>query len=115
MKFSDIKTLTNPSDEGIPGPPAGGDDFLGRIQSALDSFKQAMQLMKELRGLPNLINEPAPDSGDNKPAKRLNNPMLGQFLAKYSDMTVEQAFDTIKPLTIKQLMEMIQHGIRPGK
>lgn len=122
MKYTTVKDLGGTGSV----KAAGGDNLFSQINQLINNFKSAMQLAKELRALPGAVatvtEEPSgkditlgPDKAAKNPALVPPGPMLGDFLTKYGDLTVEQALELIKPMTLKQLLEMVQHGIRPRK
>lgn len=117
MKY---KTINELSGKGAKAP--GGDNVISQLRGLVDSFRQGLELVKELKALPGQVSEnpspkePSPGAAAelgaaNKALPPAPGPILNDFLAKYGDMTVDVALETIKPLTFKQLLELVQHGI----
>jgi hypothetical protein len=121
VKFDSFKAMNEAAGEkGIPGVSVGiggGDDFLSRIHSAIVAFRDALKIMQELKGMGQEFKQPGAQVPIIDSPKQLQkpNPGLAKFLEQYGDMTVNQALKAIGPMTIKQLIEMAQHGIRPSK
>jgi len=122
MKFNTLKDMVGKGIEGSGGIdiPTGGDDFLSRIHSTIIAFRDVLKIAQELRGVkgdvtPDVIDR-LPDYPPNP--KKLpvgSNPALAKFLAQYGDTTINETLKIIGPMTIKQLIAMVQHGTRPGK
>lgn len=121
MKYTTVKDLA-----GKGAKAAGGDNVISQIRGLVEAFRQGLELVKELKALPGQTTENSnpkepspgaagPDTAAKKALPPAPGPILNEFLAKYGDMTVGNALETIKPLTIKQLLELVQHGITARK
>ena len=124
MKHTTLESLGNTASEtGViaKGPGAGttGPGFIGQIQEGINTFKEVLSIMRELQGLRG--QEPPAQDGEFKeippgpPQGSRFNPDLGNFLAKYGDMTIDQALNMLKPMTLKQFIGLVRGNARPRK
>jgi len=100
------------------GAPAGG-GFFKDLNNSIIAFRDVLKLAQELRGNPPATGPAVTDKLPNYPPPKsiqaAPNPALGKFLAEYGDTTIDEALKILKPMTIKQVIAMVQYGTRPGK
>jgi len=103
----------------LPGIAPGAGGFFKDLNESIKNFRDVLKLAQELRGdqapTNTQVMDKLPDYPPPKPAKPASNPALGKFLAEYGDTTVDEALKILKPMTIKQIISMVQHGTRPVK
>ena len=121
MKHTTLESLSGAAEStGLvaKGPGAGttGPGFIGQIKEGIDTFKEVLTIIRELQGLRG--QEPPAQDGEFKempPGPPQANPDLGNFLAKYGDMTIDQALNMLKPMTLKQFIGLVRGNARPRK
>jgi len=118
MKFDNLGKLVGDGAK-VAGLPPGTGDWLSRVQSTIITLRDVLKIAKELRGEPAAAGSQAsgqlPDYPQPKSLPAASNPALGKFLAKYGDVTLDEALKVLGPMTVKQIISMVQHGNRPGE
>lgn len=107
---------------GAAAPVAKADDFLGRINTTLQNFKELMQMAEGFRGAPAQAPPPAQPTPYDTPRMALPAPAapsagdkLLKFIellaaSEYGDKPVGELIDQIKPYSIKQMLELAKHA-----
>lgn len=121
-----------------PGPgPGGGDDWLSRVQSTIHAFRDAIKMAQELRGiqaeltpgqrqadqeipLQPLVGPKGLPAAAEIPPPAVNPPAadsqaIVKLLAQYGDTKIGDILKVVSPMTVKQVIELVKNGIRPGK
>lgn len=112
MKFLDPELSKEPGEALAPVSP-GGDDFLSRITAAISNFKEVLKIARELRGMKGeFASDQSADQGaavSSGPAFNLGK-ALAPVLQRYGDKTVGEIMESLSPLTLNQIMEMIKRA-----
>ncbi|MBA7624424.1 hypothetical protein ES703_31833 [subsurface metagenome] len=124
--IEDLAKAAPGATSGIPGMPGGG--FLNQLVDGVRQFKEALQLIKEIKGVPGQMNQARENATgmENEPGKQPVNPKLLQppldpimpiialleilNRAGHGEKTIGQLIKDISPFTIEQVKGILANA-----
>lgn len=122
--IADLAKTAPGATPGIPGLPGGG-GFLTQLTDSIRQFKEALQLIKELRGVPGEMNQARENQAVEPGKQPVNLKLLQQppdpimpiialleilDRAGHGDKTIGQLIKDMSPFTLKQVKGILTNA-----
>lgn len=118
MRHDKPASILNPGgEEPLSLLPGGGDDWLSRINSTINNFRELLKVAAQFKQLTQGGEAMEPqDTGPGSPAK---SPGLADYVqlaiqAGYGDIPIGKLIEELSPFTLSQVLEVIRNA-RPKK